>query len=267
MIVLDADPSLHFTNMKYFSLRLGQHGFKLSPSKTTIGTTDSVFLGHTVFPAGIIPNETKAESLTKIPLPTDQKQLRLRDMAKQIRSKQGVRFPFIPALKTIVRKQLAELSTPPVIAYPRWDAVSDTSHSFLLYRGASVDGFGVNSNREQDDRTINDMVFISHATIESYCHWTPLDLEAGSIICSIKRLRVYLWGANFRNCSDHKALGSLEKRRTHPASTVADTISYRVQLHPILSQRQCQRKHRVPLPPPLAGDGARLQGPLQSSSV
>ena len=52
---------------------------------------------------------------------------------------------------------------------------------------------------------------INRATIESERHWTPLDLLAGRIVWSIKRLRGYLWGANFQTCSDHKALESLDK--------------------------------------------------------
>ena len=93
-------------------------------------------------------------------------------------------------------------------------------------------------------------------------------MEAGSIICSIKRLCIYLWGTNFTKYLDHKSLEGLEKdRRTQPASTAVDTIPYRVQLHPRMSQMQCQRKRRVSLPPSFACDRARPQGPLQSYSV
>ena len=76
----------------------------------------------------------------KMPMPEDLKQLRsllgglfyktkfLRDMAKRIRPitspfKQGVGFVFTPAMETIVRELLAELSTPSVLAHPNWDAV------------------------------------------------------------------------------------------------------------------------------------------------
>ena len=79
---------------------------------------------------------------------------RLNDKAKRIQSitsllKQGVKFVFTPALETIVRERLAEMSTPPIIVYPNWNAVSDNSHTFLLYRDASVDGFGATSTRNK----------------------------------------------------------------------------------------------------------------------
>ena len=62
--------------MKEFFLRLRKHNLKLSPSKATIGATDADFLGHTISPAGIMPNAQKVEALMKMPMPEDLKQLR-----------------------------------------------------------------------------------------------------------------------------------------------------------------------------------------------
>ena len=74
-----------------------------------------------------------------------------------------------------------------------------------------MDGFGATLEQEQGSHTIRPIVFINRATIESERHWSPLDVEVGSIVWSIKLLRGYLWGTNFRICSDHKALESLDK--------------------------------------------------------
>ena len=161
-------------------------------------------------------------------MPEDLKQLRslfggrsyyrnvLRDMAKRIRPitsihKQGVKFVFTPAMEAIVGALHTELSTPPVLVYPNWDGVTDNSRPFLLSCDASVDGFSVTLEKDQEYHTIRRIVFISRATIESERYWTLLDLEVGSIVWSIKPLRVYLWGTNFRFFSDHKALESLNK--------------------------------------------------------
>ena len=61
----------------------------------------------------------------------------LRDSAKRILSityllKQGVKFVFTPAMEAIVGELLAELSTPLILIYPNWDAVTDNSRRFLL---------------------------------------------------------------------------------------------------------------------------------------
>ena len=96
--------------------------------------------------------------------------------------KQGVKYLFTPAMEVIVRKLLVELSAPPVLVYPDWDAVVDNSRHFLLYCDASIDGLGATLEQEQKNGSIR----------PSERHWTPLDLEAGSIVWSIKRLRGYL---------------------------------------------------------------------------
>ena len=214
-------------------LRLRKHNVKLSSSEITIGTTDADFLGHTISPAAVMPNAQKREALTKIPMPNDLNQLRstlsgalsyykkfLRDIAKRMRPitpllKQGDKFVFTPALQAIVRKLLTELTTPTVPVYPNWDAATGNSRPFPLYCNVSADGFGTTLAQEQDDHTIRPMVFISHAALESERRWTPLSLEAGSIVWSIKGLRGYFWGTEFRFFPGHKAVESLDKIAEH----------------------------------------------------
>ena len=167
-----------------------------------------------------------------MPMPLDIKQLRsllrglpyyrkfLYDMAKRVRPitsllKQGVKFVFTPGMEAIVRTLLEELSAPPVLLYPDWDVVADNSRHFLLYCDASFDGFEATVEQEQKNGSIRPIVFISRATLKSERHWTPFDLEAGSIVCSIKHLRGYLRGTTFRTFSDHKALGTIAEVAEH----------------------------------------------------
>ena len=79
----------------------------------------------------------------------------LEDMAKRIRPitsllKQGVKCVFTPAMEAVERKLLEELSAPPVLVYPDWDAVADNSRPFFLYYDPSVDGFGATLEQEQN---------------------------------------------------------------------------------------------------------------------
>ena len=168
------------------------------------------------------------------------------DKAKRIRPmtfllKQGVKFVFAPAIEAIVRELHAELSTPPVLVDPNWDAVTDDSRPFLIYRDASVDSFGTTLERELDDHTICTIVFISRATIESERNWTLLDLEDGSIVWSISVFAV-ICGVPFSAFfPDHKALKRVDKI-AELASTAMAVIPYRLQLHSEMSQRKCQRE-------------------------
>ena len=52
-------------------------------------------------------------------------------------------------METIVRTLLEELSAPPVLVYPNWNAVADNSRPFLLYCDASVDGFGATLDKNR----------------------------------------------------------------------------------------------------------------------
>ena len=126
-----------------------------------------IFLGHTIFPAGFRPNADKVAALMKMPMPLDIKELRsllgglsyyrkfLADMAKRVRPitsllKQGMKFVFTPAMEVIGRPLLKELSAPPVLVYPDWDAVADNSRPFLLlYCDACVHGLEPHLSRNQ----------------------------------------------------------------------------------------------------------------------
>ena len=102
VIVFDADPSLHVANMKEFFLRLRKHNLKLCPSKATIGATDADFLGHTISPAGIMPNAQKVEALMKMPMPEDLKQLR--SLLGGLSYKEGKHVGSRPSTRTWVRQ-------------------------------------------------------------------------------------------------------------------------------------------------------------------
>ena len=228
MIVFDSDPTAHVENMRALFERLRKHNLKSSPSKARLGATDADFLGHFISPAGVRPNADKISDLTKMPMPRDLKQVcallggvgyyrqLLRDLSKRIRPitsllRKGVKFELTLAMEKIVREILAELAAPPILVFPDWDAVADGSRLFHVYCDACIDGFGAALEQEQPDGSVRPIAYISRATLDSERHWTPLDLEAGSIVWSIKRLRGYLWGTKFRIFSDHKALESIGK--------------------------------------------------------
>ncbi|CAB1104650.1 unnamed protein product [Ectocarpus sp. CCAP 1310/34] len=228
LIVFDDNPASHVDTMRALFERLRTHNLKLTPPKATVGATEADFLGHTISPDGVRPNGAKVAALTKMPMPRDVKQLRsllgglsyyrkfLPNMATRIRPlttllKKQATFVFTLAMEQAVRILLSELANPPVLVYPDWDAVSDGSRPFRLYCDASRDGFGGTLEQEQPDGSIRPIVFISRATLDSERHWTPLDLEAGSIVWSIKRLRGYLWGTKFRIFTDHKSLEHFAK--------------------------------------------------------
>ena len=232
VVKFDENPAQHVAGMRAFFERLRQHHLKLSPPKATIGTTKADFLGHTISSEGVLPNARKVEALAKMPMPTNIKALRslmgglsyyrrfLKSMAKRVRPvtallKKGVPFVFTSEMETIVRELLAELAKPPILVFPDWDAIEDNSRPLLLCCDASADGLGATLEQKQKDGSVKPIVFISRATLDAERNWTALDLEAGAIVWSIKRLREYLRGTTFCILSDNKALENMHKISEH----------------------------------------------------
>ena len=120
-------------------------------------------------------------------------------------------------MEATIRAILLELTEPPILVYPDWDAVADDSRPFRLYCDASIDRFGATLGQEQPDGSVRPIIYISRATLDSERSWTPLDLEAGSIVWAIKRLRGHLWSTRFQIYSDHKALENIAKVGEHNA--------------------------------------------------
>ena len=223
VIVFDSDPVAHIRTIRSLFERLQKHNLKLSPKMARLGAIDANFLGHSFSPAGQRPNAENVSALTNMPMLADVRQVRalmgginnyrnrLPDLSTRLRPinallPNGVKFAFTRAMEKLVRGILAELTTPQILVFPDWDAVADGTRPFHVYCDACIDGFGAAHEQEQTDGSIKPIAYISRGTLDSEGHWTPLDLEAGSIVWDLKRLRGYVWGTKFRIFSDHKAL-------------------------------------------------------------
>ena len=134
--------------------------------------------------------------------------------------KKGAAFEFASAVEDTVRTLLAELAAPPILVFPDWDAVIDTSRPLRLHCDASTAGLG--------------------ATLDNEQNWTPMELEAGCVVWSIRPLRRYLFCVYFLVFTDHQCLQQICKigatkpriQRWMDLSAYADFLS-RLPLPPI----------------------------------
>ena len=267
----DDCPLHHVATLATFFARLRLHQLKLSPDKSRIGAARVDFLGHVISAYGVRPNDDRVAALTRMPMPTDIKQLRSLlgglsyyrkfepNMAHHIRPvtallKKGAAFEFTSAMETTVRTLLAELAAPPILVFPDWDAVIDTSRTFRLHCDASTAGFGATLEQEQPDGSIRPIVYISRATLDNEQNWTPMELEAGCVVWSIRRLRRYLFGVYFLVFTDHQCLQQICKiGETKPR--IQRWMEFRSAYNFRLSYRRGQENanadflSRLPLPP------------------
>ena len=72
----DDSPIHHVATLATFFARLRLHNLKLSPDKSRIGAARVDFLGYVILADGVRPNDDRVAALTRMPMPTDIKQLR-----------------------------------------------------------------------------------------------------------------------------------------------------------------------------------------------
>ena len=219
----DDCPIHHVATLATFFARLRLHKLKLSPDKSRIGAARLDFLGHVISADGVRPNDDRVAALTLMLMPTDIKQLRsllgglsyyrkfLPNMIRRIRSitallKKGIAFDSTSTMEDTVRALLAELAAPPVLVFPDWNAVVDTSRPFRLHCDASTAGLGATLERKQPDGSIRPIVYISRVTLDNEHNWTRMELKAGCVVWSIIRLRRYLFGVYFLVFTVHQCL-------------------------------------------------------------
>ena len=180
---IDSDdcPIHHVATLATFFARLRLHKLKLSPDKSRINAARVDLLGHVISADGVRPNDERVATLTCMPMPTDIKPLRcllgglsyyrkfLLNMARRIRLitallKKGRCVRFHLHNGGYRSCPLVELAAPPILVFPDWDAVIDTSRPLRHHCDASTAGLGATLEQGQADGSIRPIVYISRAT-------------------------------------------------------------------------------------------------------
>ena len=157
-------------------------------------------------------------------------------------------------MEDTVRALLAELAAPPILVFPDWDAVIDTSRPFRLLCDTSTAGLGATLEQEQPDGSIRPIVYISPATLDNEQNWTPMELEAGCVVWSIRRLRRYLFGVYFLVFTDHQCLQQIckigeTKPRVQRWMKFLSAYNFRLSYRRGQENANADFLSRLPLPP------------------
>ena len=197
---------------------------KLKLQKCSFFKKHIQYLGHLILDEGIQPLPEKLESIAKMPIPKNAKQV------KQFLGLVGYYRKFIPRFADISRiltklthkdqefKWTPEcdkcfhmlkdyLQEAPILRYP------DPAASYTLYTDTSKYAYAGVLTQRQDD-TDHPVAYVSELFRGSQLNWAALTKEAYAIYMSVKKLSFYLDSACITVRSDHLPLKRFLEKNT-----------------------------------------------------
>ena len=267
----DDCPLYHVATLATFFARLRLHTPKLSPDKSRIGAARVDFLGHVILADGVRPNDARVAALARLPMSTDINQLRSLigglSYIPQVPGQHGSPHSPDNGSSEKGRRVRFHLRNRGHRSHPSRGTRStpntclsglgrghDTSGPFRLYCDASTAGLGATLEQEQPDSSMRPIVYISRATLNNEQNWTPMELEAGCVVWSIRRPRRYLFGVYFLVFTDHQCLQQIckigeTKSRIQRWMEFISAYNFRLSYRRGQENANADFLSRLPLPP------------------
>lgn len=181
-----------------------KHNIKLKPEKCLFLQKNVKFLGYKISGNGLEIDESRIRCIKLYPRPNNVQEVQrfcgfanfyrkwVFDFAKTARPlydlcKKDAKFEWSTNCENAFNKLKIALSTPPVLAFPRFDL------DFILSTDASkVSCSGILANRDnRDERPIQ---FFSRSSNQAQTRYSAIELELLAIIWSVEWFRAYLYG-------------------------------------------------------------------------
>ena len=224
IIIFSKTEEEHLEHLETIFNRLREAGLKLKLQKCSFFKKHIQYLGHLISDEGIQPLPEKLESIAKMPIPKNAKQV------KQFLGLVGYYRKFVPRfadisriLTKLTRKDQEFKWTPEcdkcfhmlkdylqealILRYP------DPAASYTLYTDASKYAYaGVLT--QQQNNTDHPVAYVSGLFRGSQLNWAALTKEAYAIYMSVKKLSFYLDSAPITVRSDHLPLKKFLEKNT-----------------------------------------------------
>ena len=201
-------------------MRLREVDLKVKRKKCYFGKKEVELLGYRVSAQGIAPQESKVKAIKYLPQPQDKKTVRsflgmtnyyrqcIKDYSKISRPLQNltsskVKFEWNDACTEAFQALKDALTSDQVMVYPR------AGQPYRLYTDAcdyAVGGILTQVDHQGVERPIH---YVSYQIDSAQKKYATIEKEAYAVIYALKKLRPYLWGAEFTIYTDHKPLKSL----------------------------------------------------------
>ena len=224
IIIFSKTEEEHLEHLEIIFNRIREAGLKLKLKKCSFFKKYIQYLRHLISNEGIQPLPDKLESIAKMPVPKNAKQV------KQFLGLVGYYRKFVPrfadisrVLTKLTRKDEEFKWTPEcdkcfhmlkdylqvalILRYP------DPAASYTLYTDPSKYVYvGVLTQRQDD--TDHPVTYVSGLFRGSQLNWAALTKEAYAIYMSVKKLSFYLDSAHITVCSDHLPLTRFLEKNT-----------------------------------------------------
>ncbi|XP_078533942.1 uncharacterized protein LOC144820212 [Lissotriton helveticus] len=231
-IVIYSDSwELHLSHLKAVVTSLGNHGFTINPSKTTLAAQSVKYLGYLLGEGLIRPQDNKIKAIQAIPFPRTRKELRaflgllgyyrrfipcfsqtaapLTDLLKKTTNTEEI-LQHPPTLVVHAFERLKQsLITEPVLVSP------DYTQTFILQTDASDQGLGAVLSQRDSTGVERPILYLSRKLFPREANYAVVEKEALAIKWAVESLRYYLEGREFELYTDHAPLEWMARNRGH----------------------------------------------------
>ena len=217
IIILGKSLQEHIQNIKIVFQRLREANLKLQLDKSEFLRKEFAYLGHIITTEGIKPNPDKIETIKKLTLPKNQKEIKsflgfLGYYRRFIKDFSKLTKPFTKCLKkdakininnkgyiSCFEKCKLPLSNAPILQYP------DFSKQLRLTTDASNFALGAVLSQNIDGKDLP-IAYASRTLNDHEVNYSTTEKELFAIVWATKHFHHYVYGRKFKLITDHKPL-------------------------------------------------------------
>ena len=213
----------HFTHVSAVITKLTEVGLRLRPEKCHFARTEIEYLGHTLTPGGVKPNNAKVKAVQEFPQPKSAQGIKsflglvnfyrshIQDLGMLARplteltrtdkaTGKTVEFKWSKECQEAFQEIKSRLSKAPVLQPP------DLTKPFFLWVDASTAGFGAVLEQETSDGKTAPVAFASRPTSLAEQKFAATELEVAGLVFALEHFEVCVLGNQVTVYTDHQAL-------------------------------------------------------------
>jgi len=225
IVIYSSEFEQHLQDLEETLQLLKTAGLKLNMAKCKFAVATINFLGFTISPSGVLPNQEKVAAIVQTPPPRTVREVRrflgcTGFFRKHIPGYANITAPLHLILKKTQKwiwgpeQQAAfeelkqKLTSAPVLKQPDFD------REFELHTDASSIAIGACLMQRADDNSPHAIAYYSRKLRDAETRYPAIDLEALSVVEGVRVFNSYLYGRHFIIYTDHRPLVHVFSKKT-----------------------------------------------------